>query len=238
MVGGYITLAEGRDRTEMDAEGASCRVNIYIEQDGFFPRIEMSSPRRWAMAILLATMLMSLSHVQAVTVNLDDELIMDYDPQRLTLKPRERGTFTLEFTNLGESTTFVGIDVLAIKSPGGSQVAVVPDFFELGPGGRRTVEVIVQSHAEWGVDADISDAHLVIFWGPTVTPDQDAWDTTGSTYDIDLPVEDDFSRTEAMLILGAVAVVIFIAIPVWLVIRRRRAAPQAPSGQGEDDGRA
>jgi hypothetical protein len=187
------------------------------------------------MVLLMASVVMSLPHAQAVTVDLDDELMMDYDPHRLTLAPGERGTFTLEFTYLGGETIFVGIDVLTIKSPGGSTVAVAPDFFELGPGGRRTVEVIVESNAEWGQDAGISDAHLVIFWGPTVTPTDTGWDTTGSTYDLDLSVEDDFSRTVALLIFGAVAIVVAFVGPLLMVLRRRRKVEPAPTGRKEDE---
>jgi hypothetical protein len=163
--------------------------------------------------------------VQAERVVLDDDLIVDYQPESLTLKPRERGTFELYFTNSGNETLFVALTQMVLKSPGASRAFINPDFFELVEG-----------------ESQMSDSHIAIAWGHNLTP-ADGHNLSlvvgrvkGGTVEggtkLILPVTDDLSLPDqirtGLIILGVV-----VAIGISVVVLNKTKGKDASTGRNK-----
>ena len=58
--------------------------------------------------VLLCLMVILTTPVQAERVVLDDDLVVDYQPDSLILNPRERGTVELILDNSGNETLLRG----------------------------------------------------------------------------------------------------------------------------------
>jgi hypothetical protein len=179
--------------------------------------------------------------VQAERVVLDDDLIVDYQPESLTLKPRERGTFELYFTNSGNETLFVALTQMVLKSPGASRAFINPDFFELVEGESQMVVVIIQSANDYHEEGT-SDSHIAIAWGHNLTP-ADGHNLSlvvgrvkGGTVEggtkLILPVTDDLSLPDqirtGLIILGVV-----VAIGISVVVLNKTKGKDASTGRNK-----
>ena len=177
--------------------------------------LSMMSRHLVALAILFVLLMMAVP-VQATRVQLDEDLVVDFEPDRLSLKYRERGTVELTFSNTGNRTLGVMLTHLTIKSPGASGGTIDPSFFTLQGGQSASVTVIVESYASYLGANGISDCHIAVRWGPDLDPESPNSTVEGQAK-IVIPVDDDFS-VERMTVVGLVGVVVAIAIAVvWLV---------------------
>lgn len=174
-------------------------------------------------AILLCSLMMLTTPVQAEQVVLDDGLVLDYSPDTLTLRPGERGTVEFIFNNSGNETTYVGLIQWVLKCAGASRAYIDPDFFELPAGESQVVVVIIESSAYCDGDC-YSDSHIGIAWGKNLTLVDGHFNKSnaegGTT--IIYPVTDDLPCY--LLAIGSiiVAVVIIAIVIVAIVIHRRK----------------
>ena len=178
--------------------------------------------RLWTVLILLSLMVSQADQGMASLVELDDELAVEYLPDSIELRPEETGNVELEFVNHGDEPLPVGLEFMVSKSPGGSRGRFSSSYFTLAPGGSKVVTCEITSHAEYGQDADISDARIMVMWGKGLVPiDGGAFDYSNASHDtITIDVVDDFSTQNMMI--GLALVVLASVIILAIVISRRR----------------
>jgi hypothetical protein len=175
----------------------------------------MTSRHLVALAVLFVLLVMAVP-VQATRVHLGEDLVVDFEPDRLSLKHRERGTVELTVTNTGNRTLGVMLVHLTIKSPGASGGTIDPSFFTLQGGQSASVTVIVESYASYLGANGISDCHIDVRWGPDLDPESPNSTVEGQARII-IPVDDDFT-VERLVVIGLVAMLVAIAVAVvWLV---------------------
>ena len=183
----------------------------------------MMSHRLVALVVLFALLLMTML-VQAERVQLDEDLVADFDPDRLSLRHRERGTVELTVSNTGDRTLGVELEHLTIRSAGASGGTLDLSSFRLQGGEIATVTVVVESYASYIGEHGVSDCHIRIRWGPEISLGSYNF-TAGGEATIVMPVDDDFT-VERLIVVGLVCLVVAtVAAVVWLVrgsARRRR----------------
>ena len=169
-------------------------------------------------ALLLCSMLLLTNPVRAERIILDDDLVVDYHPDSLTLKPGRRGTVEFIFDNSGNETQKIAFGQDVIKAPGWPGASFNPDFFELPAGKSQVVIVTIQSYATY-FDNGYSECHIWIVFGHELAPIEDYFDpnTIEGGASITIQVKDDLSS----LIIGTIGTCIVIAIFITVIVRQR-----------------
>ena len=161
---------------------------------------------------------------------LEDDLVLVYSPDTLTLKPGGKGTVEFIFSNSGNETQIVKLTQMVLKCAGASSATIDPDFFELLAGETTTVVVIIQSSAHCDGDC-YSDSHIAIAWGQNLTLIEGQNHTLAerrideSTVDggtmIIYPVNDDLPPCY-LLTIGSIIVAVVVIVIVTVVMYRRK----------------
>jgi hypothetical protein len=118
--------------------------------------------------LLLCSLFLVTTSVQAERVILDDDLTVDYSPDSLALKPGGKGSVEFIFDNSGNETLFIALTQMVLKCAGGSRASIDPDFFELDAGENQTVVVTIETSTDCPDDC-YSDSHIALAWGRDLT---------------------------------------------------------------------
>ena len=166
--------------------------------------------------LLICSMLMLTTQIQAERVSLDDDFVVDYSPDSLTLRPGEEGTVEFIFKNSGNETIFVALTQMVIKSATASGAFINPDFFELTAGESQVVVITVYSNAGYQGNDD-SDCTIDIQWGHNLTIIEGRVDqsTVEGGTDITLQVTDDITLLVAILLVTVAIIALVIILYYW-----------------------
>lgn len=173
---------------------------------------------RFVTLLLLASQLVS-TNVSAAIDTIDDTFVVEYEPERLTLKPDEKGTVTFEIENIGNETLTIAFRFTRTKS--GSTVGEFypSSTFDLAPGSSERVVVTVETRADYGQDPGASDFKVTMYWGKDLVVDEEGKPdeyTADGRRSYRLAVTDDFSETDrSLILLVAIVLLIVIALVIW-----------------------
>ena len=181
-------------------------------------------------------LLMYATQVQAAEEQLGEDLMVDYSPDTLELRPGERGEVTIELTNVGDEAYFVGLEYMVLECIGGSRGTFSESYFQLHPGASKVVICEVESNAQYGQDPEDSDATIKVLWGPELTGtdgEHPNFDNEDHKEYFTVDVVDDFGSTYLMWI-GILAVLIIVTVGGAIFLRRRMEATRdTPPPVGE-----
>jgi hypothetical protein len=178
---------------------------------------------------LSALVLVQLSGpvVQARTSSLGSGLVLDHDPESLTLGPEEEGTIVMVLENEGDRSQVVVYRYVPVDAPGASSGTFDPPSVELAPGASVEIRLTVRSNARWGQEEGVSDGMVKFAWGENLTgPDILEMDPRlfEGTYLLVIPVEDDISliTTPVLLAMFALAMVLLAILVISQRVRLRQ----------------
>lgn len=196
----------------------------------------MSTSRSLIISCLLVTMFMVplVGADASYYEDIGDGLEVDISPLRLTLANGEEGVFEIKVRNNNNETYYVLINILRVKSPGGSSARVEPSYQPIGPRSTGTFRVTVTSGATRGQDGDISDIRFHISWSSVDDPDMDENGSAEGGWNHTYDIVDDFSEQTTWVVV--ILVFGFLGLLVLVLALRRRGRPQAPpshEGPGE-----
>ena len=187
------------------------------------PWVCWSMKRTLVWLVICGLLTMYAGQVHAAEEQLGEDLMVDYSPDSLELRPGERGKITIEFTNVGDEAYFIGLEYMIVETPGGPRGTFSGSYFQLQPGASKKVICEVESNARLGQDPDVSDATIKVLWGPELTGtdgEHPNFNNEAHREYIEVDVVDDFGLTYFMWI-AILAVLTIVAVFGAFIIRRR-----------------
>ena len=176
------------------------------------------------LAVVATCLVMPTPHVQARTVDLESDLILEYSPETLTLRPDEEATITMVIQNQGDRSQVVVLGYVRVDAPGASSGTFATTVVEVVPGGSAEVRLTVRSNAHPGQEEGVSEGMVKFAWGENLTG-TDIWDLdedlVEGTYQFVIPVTDELVIFTAPVLLALVILVLVLIAFIVMVQRVR-----------------
>jgi hypothetical protein len=182
--------------------------------------------RNRLLAVIIMFCLPLVSHpASAEEFELDDNLMLDFRPSSLTLRPFEEGEILLLFRNNREEAVTIFVEVDDSNYTMTADVVITPELLEIDQGDTGTVTVLVTSRSNIFRSGD-AGVLLSIAWGPDLfftgqSVDPSTVEGSDSYY---LTVTDDYYASNPYYMGSFIIAVssIFVLIIVWFIKFRRR----------------
>ena len=179
--------------------------------------------RNLVLLVICGLMLMYATQVQAAEEQLGEDLVVDYSPDTLELRPGDMEEIIIVVTNTGDEAYHVGLEYILMECPGGSRGIFSEDYFQLLPGESKDIVCQVTSNAISDQDPGDSDANIEVNWGPALSPSQEGdfpYTEIAHQNRFSVEVEDEFGMQSGLwlgLLMASVAAAVILVV---LIMRR------------------
>jgi hypothetical protein len=171
--------------------------------------------KRIVYCIIILFLIINLNFsATAIVETAGDVLIIEYESDTIKLKPDEEGVITFTITNIDDRPIYVRFQFYFVEAPGSPRGAFNDSYVHLQPNETKSVDLFVESHADYNQDPDASRFTVQILWGEMLNIDE-------GSHEIEFQIEDDFS-VQSTLFVFVIVIIIAIIIIIIILIRKRR----------------